>query len=366
VAKDNTANARAYELLLRGKENFNKGELEVARQLFREAIRLDERFADAYAWLSLGLNEQFDSGRGDRSTLDAAIAHANKALEIDPDLIMARRALITIYRNIGQTEEGLKQAKLVLTANPDDYDAIFAAAHAYFETGILDRAIQLYQKAIVLDPNAAISRQRLARCYLHTGEYQKGLDVLAPLLAQQRGGEWMAMTLYGRLRHYDRAIEMGQRLLKNEGEGMGPLLSYGDFGKTLKQAGRAEQARAAWLEGARLGEAQLAAIENVRSRIWLGHIYAELEERERALAQVKRANTIEPDNAWVLYQSGDINAKLGNKREAVAYLKQAVARGFRELQYFSYLLDDRLGGDPEYLAVRDGLQKRVDELRRLY
>ena len=238
VAKNSTANPEAYELVLRGKEHLRKGEHEIARQLFERAIQIDPNFADAYAWLSLGLNAQYHDGQGDRATLDSAIANANKALAIDPNLIMARRALTTLYRNISRTEEGLKQAKLALATNPDDFDAIVAAGDAYFETGILEKAIQFRQKAVTLDPTGVDLRSSLARCYLFAGEYQKGLDALEPDLTQQQSKYWlgMAMELYGKLRQFDRAIEMGQRL-KEKDRDDASFANYLSMGRILKQAG---------------------------------------------------------------------------------------------------------------------------------
>ncbi len=56
-----------------------------------------------------------------------------------------------------------------------------------------------------------------------------------------------------------------------------------------------------------------------------GHLYAELGERDKALEQIRRVLAIEPNNAWVLHQTGEIYANLGDKRQAVSYLRQANA-----------------------------------------
>ncbi len=359
VAQNNTANAEAYQLLLRGKEQLRKGERKVARQMFERATELDPNFADAYAWMAFALGDQFDSGEGDRRVLDAAFANANKALAIDANLIVARRALITFYRNVSQTEEGLKQAKLALATNPNDQEAIKATAFAYFETGMVDRSIQFYNRALAADPADDEVRAALARSYLYAHEYQKGLDVLAAALARNN---WVAMLLYGKLKQYDKVAQMYEQLHVNQANN---LLGYLDYGKILKEAGQPKQAREVWLEGARVGEAQAANVENVRTRIWLGHLYAELGEQDRAHEQIKRVLAIEPNNAWVLHQTGEIYANLGDKRQAVSYLKQANEHGWLEFQYYE-ALDKFLVDDSEYRAVRDALQKKVDDLRAQY
>jgi tetratricopeptide (TPR) repeat protein len=89
-----------------------------------------------------------------------------------------------------------------------------------------------------------------------------------------------------------------------------------------------------------------------------------LGERDKALEQIRRVLAIEPNNAWVLHQTGEIYANLGDKRQAVSYLRQANEHGWLEFQY--YALDKLLGDDAEYRAVRDALQKKVDDLRAQY
>jgi thioredoxin-like negative regulator of GroEL len=74
---------------------------------------------------------------------------------------------------------------------------------------MIDKSIPLYQKALSLSPSDAEIRSQLARCYLHAGEYQRGLEVLSPLLASNQGGEWMAMDLYEALGHSTRPSKWG-------------------------------------------------------------------------------------------------------------------------------------------------------------
>jgi len=370
VARGNTTNADAYELFLRGKQQSRKGEGQLARDLFDRAIKLDPNFADAYAWRGLLIYQQFKGGRGDHATLDAALSDANRALAIDPNLIAARRTLINIYHSIGQTEEGLKQGKQALEINPDDLDAIEGAALAYFRAGILSKAIPLYQRAVAADPTDNGLRSALARCYLHTGEYQKGIDVLSPALAQNQGGWWMAMENYQGLKQFDKAIEMGKmETSKNPDDANGWL----DFGAVLEAAGKAEQARAVWAEGARREEAKVIAFENVRTRVWLGFFYADLGEREKALAQINRALTLEPNDAWTLFQVGNVHALLNNRREAVGDIKQAIAHGWLGIHYINEGLDPNVSGalvnlrdDAEFQQVRADLQRKVDELAAKY
>jgi tetratricopeptide (TPR) repeat protein len=368
MAKRSTTNADAYELLLRGKEHFRQGELRLAKEMFERALSLDPNFADAQAWLGLALYTQFADGQADRTILDAAIARVNQALAIDPNLIVARRALVHIYHSTGQTEEGLKQAKWALDASPDDFDAQEAAALAYFRAGMIDKSIPLYQKTLSLSPSDASIRSQLARCYLHAGEYQRGLEVLSPLLASNQGGEWMAMRLYEALGQFDQAIEMGRRLLS-----ILPDLPEGwlCWGQVFLAAGQRDRATATFREGAQKIETQLALVDNVRTRTWLSLLYAGAGDRDKAQEQANRALLAEPNDPWVLFWICNVHSVLGNRSQAVDYLKRAVANGFLAIHYVKEqekpsgglygLRDNR-----EYQAVRDALERKVEELKKKY
>lgn len=377
VAKSNTTNADAYDLLLRGRDYYYKSKasgvhgegsgLMLARQMFSRAIELDPKFADAYAWLGLALYDQFASGNGSRPTLDTAIDNENKALLLDPELIIARRALINIYHSTGQTEEGLRQGKRALDTSPNDPDAVKGAALAYYRAGMMDKAIPLYRQALAADPSDAEARDQLARSYLDSRRYQEGLDVLAPVFAQGQGGEWVGMRLYEALRQYDKAIALGERLVARAAN----PLDFLSLGAVYEHAGQPDRARETWRRGAEQAEARVGAAENERTRIWLGHLYGHLVERARALDQVQRALALHKDDPWVLYQAAEISAALGNKSEALGYLRQAIANGWLGINYL--IEAEQPGGsfftirdDPDYKSLHDALQKKVDELRAKY
>src|SRR5262249_9964561 len=334
-------NAQAYEFLLRGKEHYRSSgamaqpvgspaERELAQQMFERALQLDPGFADAHAWLALTLYYKFHDGYGDRATLEAAISSANKALSIDSNSIEARRALMHIYHSTGQAEEGLKQARLVVESSPEDFDALEAAGLAYFRAGMPDKAIPVYQKAIGADPFDPTVRSELARCFLHTGEYKKGIDALTPVLAQDQGGEWMAANLYRALGQFDKAIEMGRRDIEKS---PGDLQVFIDLGEAFRAAGQTDQARKTWAEGARRGESKIGASENVRTRMIIGHLYSLLRLREKALEQVRLALAVNPSDPWVLYNAAVTSDLLGNRRDALDYLRRAAAHGFLAIQF---------------------------------
>jgi TolB-like protein/DNA-binding winged helix-turn-helix (wHTH) protein/Flp pilus assembly protein TadD len=379
VAQHGTANVDAYELLLRGKSHFSRSnanllkqdtaqQRELARAMFESAIRLDPNFAEAYGWLALTLYHEFFDLNDTRATLDAAVANANKGLALDPNLIIARRALIYIYQSTGPAEAGLRQAKYVLQTNPEDLDALEAAGVAYSRAGLKDRAIPLFQKVLRADPSSISARDELARCYWRLGKYHEGLEVLAPLLVRDPCGLWVAMQLYLDLGRFGDAIQMGNRC--QDKYPMNPAI-WCDWGAALQAAGQQDRAREVWLEGARRFAAQLAGIDNSRTRIWLGLLYARLGQREPALAEVRTVLNSHPDDPWTFNRISQIFALLGNHREALAYLDHSIERGWLGIFHPDHMRRPffewyRLRDDPGFRAARDEVARRVELLKAQY
>jgi tetratricopeptide (TPR) repeat protein len=345
----------------------NHSDLELAVQLFKRAIALDPGFADAYAWLGYALHQQFKYAVGDRAVLDAAIANTDKALSLDPHSLVARLAKMFILYATGHEIDGPPLARRLLESNPDDPDAIAAAAQAFFRAGMLSRAIPLYQKALAADPSNREFRYQLARCYEYPGEYQKAFDLAAPDLAEGKAEFWI-MTVLAELGRFDEAIRAMEITLKNQPN---DFVAWYYAGCILDGAGQAARAREAWREGIRRSDAILAKAENHHPRLWQGRMYAKLGLREKALEAARRALEVYPNHPFVLYNTSVIRAILGDKKEAVESLRQAVKNGWLGIHYVYY--EERpnkelynLRDDPRFQAVRAELARKVAELEKHY
>ena len=99
-------------------------------------------------------------------------------------------------------------ARRALENNPDDLDAIAAAAEAYFRNGLYDRAIPLYEKALAGEPASVEFRSQMARMYLFLGQYKKGIEVISPLPLSQAG--LFGMLLYAETGQMAKAVEIAR------------------------------------------------------------------------------------------------------------------------------------------------------------
>src|SRR5438046_3156939 len=169
--KGGTRNIEAHESYLQGRFYENRHSEKSAREAlaaYEHAVALDPGFALAWAgvaqthpWFSAFATE------GGQKTFDAHLASARdavaRALSIEPNLPNGLLARATIETNFDFNWNAAAQtvAKALALA-PADPNIGIAAANLEIARGNMDRAIELYRKAVDLDPVNAQARSFLA------------------------------------------------------------------------------------------------------------------------------------------------------------------------------------------------------------
>jgi DNA-binding winged helix-turn-helix (wHTH) protein/TolB-like protein/Tfp pilus assembly protein PilF len=369
ISHSPTSRAEAYELFVRGKlaqRSPAADRQQVAEKLFQQAIQLDPAFAEAYAWLALAQYGRFEHGdAGDESRV-TGLRNARRALEIDPGVTAARRALINIFHSTGQAEEGLKEASILRHSGAADSDSLAAMATAYLRAGMPDRAVPLYQQALNLDSEDTVIRRDLAFSAYFAGQHELGLRVME------------GHPLQSGLIKMSNAHALGRRRLARSvalETIQGPTTPPGIValcGLMLQELGEGELARRIWRKRALELEGTLGGIRNERNRIGLGRIYAGLGDKIRALEQLRLALQTNPGDPWSLFYASAIYAEVGDERGSLASLREAVDRGFLAIHYLDHHFEHwpnglhRFRSQPEFREVRERLASKVAWLRARY
>jgi DNA-binding winged helix-turn-helix (wHTH) protein/TolB-like protein len=374
ITKSGPGNAEAYDLILRARAALKRADMgegaEPAVRMLERAAQIDPMSADAHGWLAFALS---DVAAKAPEGLRAAISHANLALSADPNSLIAIRALAKIQHATGRQVEGLLLAKRALDTNPDDLDAIAAAAHAYFRTGLNDRAIALYEKALKWEPENHEFRAQLVRIYYFSGEYKKGINVLSerPLSDTGTFGTTFGLFMYVETGELAKAIEIVRNERKYNAHPEAHGFAVYSRGAVLEAAGDLAGARQIWAEFVRRQAPRTA--EKLPATLYGSSLaYAKLGDRENAMDCVRRLLAGDPGHPVKLFFASEAHALLGNRREALDSLKAAVANGFLNLPMIEGMARSRvctlysLRNDPEFLAIRAELARRLDELRARY
>jgi adenylate cyclase len=157
IQRRGTSNAEAYDLYLRGQAHLRDGtdtEMNPAIEFFREAIRRDERFAQAHAGIAQAqaLKGLWRVGMT-QADFDEAFAASRRALELEPrmpEAYIARAMLLSLQ---GRTDEANQDYEEAIRLNPASFDAHYLYARHRFQSGEFERAVPLYEAAVKLRPD---------------------------------------------------------------------------------------------------------------------------------------------------------------------------------------------------------------------
>src|SRR5215472_16654826 len=177
IERKPTESAAAYDLYLRALEYANRpgpqpGNLEIAEQLYRQAIQADPSFALARARLAhvRMVTYWFVAGAPD-SVAEEAKQEAEHALRLQPDLPDGHLAL-GHYHYWGRLDydRALKEFEVARSGVPAE--AVSAIGYVLRRQGKYDEAIRYQQEAVHLDPRSPDTRIGLAESFCHTRRYE--------------------------------------------------------------------------------------------------------------------------------------------------------------------------------------------------
>jgi len=177
----------AYQYYLRGIAYLNDRTYEAARSTFLQAVSLDSTFARAYAGLSEAIsNFDFWSIR-ELLTSDErqmALQMAERALQLEPELVQGLRALGTYYYLVKWDHHtALNYLNRALVIDPEDGATNFTVGSLYLHVSEYQKALAHLELALKVDPTHEYCAQKIARTYLFLRQYGEAKSVLRRALS---------------------------------------------------------------------------------------------------------------------------------------------------------------------------------------
>src|SRR5436189_240754 len=127
-------------------QRWTRQSIELARQMFEQAIELDPDFAAAWAGLATAHVYLFGSG-GPNPDLQKAHNASTRALDLDPELADAHVAAGQSLSMEQRYVEAAAEFGRAIELDPTLFDAYYYYARSCFKAGDLNQALKLFQKA---------------------------------------------------------------------------------------------------------------------------------------------------------------------------------------------------------------------------
>jgi len=108
--------------------------------------------------------------------LDSAEEHARQALAIWPDLNAGQRLLGLIYTQRGQFDQAIAVFEKARQTDPANPEVLNNMATAFMQKRMMDKAEELLQTALQLDPGFTVAYLNLGLLFLASGRYEAAAD----------------------------------------------------------------------------------------------------------------------------------------------------------------------------------------------
>jgi TolB-like protein/tetratricopeptide (TPR) repeat protein len=300
MAGPSTGNAAAYEEYLRGRDfmgryiyhTLAKEDVDGAIAHFERAIELDPDFALAHAALGGCYANMVIKGQGDAADYDRAEAAFDRGLALDPNILEARMHRVFILLTRGHKQRAREEVSRLSYEAPNDVGVAFVKAYLYRLDGEYEKALRALDRMQRLNPaeRVVVSYNR-ARIFLYQGRIDDALLELDqgsavepdhPLIKTFRA---LAMFRKG---DPETAVELYKEVLDShpEMDGIRPL-----YAEALCALGDAEAARAQLTERVK----EVAAADH-DAPYWLASAYVMLGEYDEALNWLETAVNLGNEN----------------------------------------------------------------------
>ncbi|MFL6738544.1 MAG: TIR domain-containing protein [Sphingomicrobium sp.] len=292
-----TQNAAAQNLILQAEQAADedtRAGLERSVQLADAALRLDPNYADAYARKAISLHRlggAYATGSAEMfRTRTEAFGVANKAISLAPNLARAHYALGRIYEGNLEIAKAAAEYARALQLAPGD--AALLRRYSYFvaKTGNLSESLRISDKVVELDPLNPDSYENRAgalfdlRRYADAISYAEEVERKSPELVEFPILLGDCLLLLGRYREAEEQYALGKpdQWERLTGEAM-------VMARTRDRAGASRKLQ------------RMQQLFGDAASYQYGEIYAQLGDKDHALAALERA--------WEIRDGGLMNIR---------------------------------------------------------
>jgi adenylate cyclase len=232
-----TSDPEAYDYYLRGRNymySMARRDYEHAIRMFEQAIKLDSKYALAYAGLADAYSHMYRSVAATVENVERANRASEQAVVLDRDSAEAHASRGMALFISERYDEAEAEFETAIARNPNLFEAWYYYGLASSSQGRIEKAAQLYTKASEVNPADFQVPMFLAMAYASLGQKQEEMRVRLGALGtlerhlklnphDTRAIYFAAQNLY-RIGEKDKAVAMAEQAMK---QGMNePVVLY--------------------------------------------------------------------------------------------------------------------------------------------
>jgi TolB-like protein len=331
LAKNESRSVEAYELYLQGAHLLQEGTreaTEVAFHYFSRAAARDDTLAEAQLGLGAVHNVRYFSGWGGASSLAEAARSYETALSLDPTSMVARRGLVMTHFFKGESAAVLEQGAMAArTGRAEDAETLLTRALSYDHSCCAPLSLELYRRAIEIDPGNPEARYRIVSALVWSGEIESAVDAGNDYI--RRFGDDSDIHSY---------LGLARALLGDEGRARDHYLMatkgephpwvYLWAGLFFDARGERERAIELWKRGATETESNLALHpDHVSMRAFHAAFRALLSGDGALLGEAEEAYEAAGYRGWEVEILVMTKVRLGDAAGAIELLRENVRNG---------------------------------------
>jgi len=309
-----------------------KGKTDEAIRICSEAIRKSPKNPDLYNQMGIML--------ASKGKLDEASTNFFKAIELGPENAAYHYTFGTILAATGRADEAIMQFEAVTRINPEYANAYIDLGDLLIRKGRMNEAIGYLSTALKKDPHQAIALNSLGTAYIKKGEIKKAIQFYRQAVQEKPDYAMAIQNLKNaemNWKFYQTSLAQIQEAMKTSPNNPALFIKSGDL---YRQMGDYDKAVAQYQKALSIQP------RNIQAMYGLVLVYSSGEGNyAKALETLQGMRQYQPGNPDIYYNIACLYAKQNKGDESIAWLKQAVEKGFRNW--------DQIRTDPDLANIRN-------------
>jgi tetratricopeptide (TPR) repeat protein len=250
---------------------------------------------------------------------DGALAAYGAALKADPVIKGFYKRYVELVTTNGTPENVVAALKGAMAAGEADASMYMTLGNVYKTAANYPKAIEMYNKAMQLDPRSNEALSALAFCQAKNGDLKNATISYEQVVAlnPQDIKEYRALAnLYAKQNKNDQAMSMYKKCLEKNPTDFKTAIAVGEFESNKKNYDEAVKY---------LALVQGAEAKNATFLLLYGQACYKSKSCSKATDIYKELAVLQPKNPDVFKTLYDISVKTGNQADVSLYLKKYVA-----------------------------------------